>query len=459
MPASDRWAGAVSASSGPTRNRFRVAIGATASMLLVLVALGDSAAAAATKLVLPVGNTPEEFVFQPRGIKPETVARARIEFGKTGARHRRVATAGVRAALRKGSRLAVRRPPGVTRARLAISLRGPLPAFSCRFGNFGSANLPGACWRPFSDTSPFNTPVGPAPRLHPQSTRIVSRLLGFGSGPFVLEGGNAGTEKDWDHAIYFSEPDDPRFEVRCLAHWHCEVHGETVRIPPEAQPAGGSDRHLAVIDQASGWEYDFYGVSSKRGHKLTVISGGRTRIGTRHATGRGSDATAAQFGLSAGVIRPVELATGEIDHALFMTAKCTSGANVYPADPNRGASRRCSAIGMSDVNAPALGQRFFLDMSAAEIDALLVPGWQKTILHAMAEYGMYVGDAGGSPWGIQFESGTSYTSLGYSDPWVKLGQQLGLPSFSDPLTDRLVYLFDMRAAVDWASRLRVLLPS
>jgi hypothetical protein len=43
---------------------------------------------------------------------------------------------------------------------------------------------------------------------------------------------------------------------------------------------------------------------------------------------------------------------------------------------------------------PALGQHFYLDMSSAEIDALNVPAWKKPILHAMAEYGMFVGDTG-----------------------------------------------------------------
>ena len=39
-------------------------------------------------------------------------------------------------------------------------------------------------------------------------------------------------------------------------------------------------------------------------------------------------------------------------------------------------------------------------MSAAQIDALAKPTWQKTILHAMAKYGMYVGDTGGNAWGV-----------------------------------------------------------
>ena len=143
-----------------------------------------------------------------------------------------------------------------------------------------------------------------------------------------------------------------------------------------------------------------------------------------------SNATAAHFGLAAGVIRPSELAAGEIDHALFMVVKCTSGTSVYPAGPGVGSA--CA----DKTNAPAMGQHFFLEMTDAQIEALSVPSWQKTILRAMARYGLYVGDTGGSGWGIQFESGSSFTSFGQADPWVGLGgeawRQVGQGQRADP---------------------------
>ena len=62
---------------------------------------------------------------------------------------------------------------------------------------------------------------------------------------------------------------------------------------------------MAVIDQASGWEYDFWQVESKPagGGTISISWGGRTAIGTADADGLGSNATAAHFGLAAGVIR------------------------------------------------------------------------------------------------------------------------------------------------------------
>ena len=74
-----------------------------------------------------------------------------------------------------------------------------------------------------------------------------------------------------------------------------------------------------------------------------------------------------------------------------------------------------------------MGQHFFLAMSNAEIEALPVGDWQKTILEAMARYGMFVGDTGGSGWGILIESASSFTSFGRPDPWVRIARRIGLP--------------------------------
>jgi hypothetical protein len=200
-----------------------------------------------------------------------------------------------------------------------------------------------------------------------------------------------------------------------------------------------------VIDQASGWEYGFWQVRQKpaSGGTLTVSWGGKTRV---DGLGLGSGATAGNFGLAAGIIRPQELAAEEIDHALFMVVKCTNGTSVAPAGADVG--RTCSSMGLPNTGAPAMGQHFFLDMSAAEIEALGVPAWQKTVLRAMAEYGLYVGDTGGGF--LKLESGSSYTSLGQADPWVGVAQGAGIAASHEG-----TYTFDLAAAVDWRSQLKV----
>ncbi len=263
--------------------------------------------------------------------------------------------------------------------------------------------------------------------------------------------GTADSREDYDHPLYYAQPGDPVYTVHCAESWgRCPVEGMQIQIPGAASPAGGSDGHMAVIDQSSGWEYDFWQVRQKSagGGTLTVSWGGRTKI---DGEGLGSPATAANFGLAAGIIRPQELAAGRIEHALFMVVKCTNGRAVWPAASNSG--RSCSSMGLSNAGAPAMGQHFFLDMSDAQIEALSKPAWQKTILRAMARYGLYVGDTGGGF--LKIESGSSYTSFGLPDPWIQIARDAGLSPWHDGSTGKDVYTFDLSKAVDWAGNLKV----
>lgn len=331
-------------------------------------------------------------------------------------------------------------------------------AGSC-WGTFGGVNAPGACWRPYGDSSPFNRKLPHSPRLATRSSEIVARTIGFGPMTGRL-GGVADTGDDWDHPIYFSHRANPRFTVHCAYSpgWgRCEVEGARVRIPDAALAAAGDDGHLAVINLASGWEYDFWQVREKpRGGGTLVVSyGGRTRIKGRHSTGLHSNATAASFGLAAGVIRPSELAARSVDHALFMSVRCTNGHSVWPAG-RTGSGRACSSIGLSNYGAPAMGQHFLLRMGSRRIDALPVPAWKKAILHAMARYGLFVGDTGNPAWGFQFESGASFTSFGLPDPWLRLGAKLKVPTWTE--SGRRYYQFDLSGALDWRANLAVAKP-
>jgi hypothetical protein len=62
----------------------------------------------------------------------------------------------------------------------------------------------------------------------------------------------------------------------------------------------------------------------------------------------------------------------------------------------------------------------------------------------MAKYGMYVGNNGGSPWALQFESGDNYTSFGDPDPWVAYARSQGIQGIHDTKTDRTLYPFSLK---------------
>ena len=329
----------------------------------------------------------------------------------------------------------------------ADAARAPAATCGPTRGPFRPGRWPGGCWRPYARASPFNQPLPARPRLAADSGAIVERLLGLG-GPQHLQIGTAGTPDDFAHPVAFSRSRDPRYRLRCRGRYGtCPLDGHTIRVPVRARPAAGDDAHLAVVDQRRGVEYDLWDVTSKprRGGTLRFTYGGRTAFGGK---GLRAGATAAGFGLLAGAIRAGELERGRIRHALFMTVLCDAGRAVYPADD---VGRPCSAIGRPDAGAPPMGTRFQLAMSRREIAALRAPRWTKAILGAMARYGMFVGDTGGSSWGLQLESGATYTSYGRPDPLVAFARRAGLPRHEGR------WVLALRDAVPWG-RLRVIDP-
>lgn len=323
------------------------------------------------------------------------------------------------------------------------------PSCQVQWGGYGDGVQPPACWRPYAPTSPFNRKLPANPRLAPDSAAVVRRVTGFG--PLQhMTGGAAGTTRDWGHPTFFSRPGDPVYTVECTEDWGtCPLEGKQIRMPDEARPAGGDDGHMTIVDQASGTEYDMWQVQSKtRGGGVVRTSwGGVTSI---DGDGRGSGAVAANFGTAAGKLRAEELEAGRIEHALFMTVHCDSGKFVFPAQKAGGA---CADNGESAENAPPMGARFKLDMSAAEIAALNVPSWKKTILTAMSEYGLIVGDTGGT-WGIKEESGLVYTAYGKPDKWREMAKKWDVPYYAP---DDL-HVFNIREGIDWQSRLKMVDP-
>ncbi len=458
----------MAATSGDWLRRTVATAAIGGAALIALPAVAGADVDDQTQAFKPVKSSKRAVVFRPRRVDVSTVVDASVQFklhraSKVVERRRGVSLERVKRSIERGKRLHVKKPRSARRGRLLIRARGeragdeqPSASPSCSYGSFSAVSPPGACWRPYSDTSPFNRGLPPEPALVSSSSAIVSRTLGLGSATKGIEAGDADTPDDWNHPIYFSGPSDPVYTVHCLEDWGtCEVEGMQVRIPDAARPAGGGDAHMAVIDQASGWEYDFWQVESKPagGGTISIAWGGRTAIGTADADGLGSNATAAHFGLAAGVIRASELEAGRINHALFMIVKCTNGDAVWPAEEPSGTP--CSKLGLPNDDAPALGQHFFLDMSDQEIDRIDAPAWKKAIMRAMADYGMFVGDTGGNGFHFLVESGSSSTSFGLADPLVEFAQRApGVTSWGSG-TDRK-WLFGLDG-IDW-SRLRVAQP-
>lgn len=303
------------------------------------------------------------------------------------------------------------------------------------YGPFGPSAWPAACWNPYTAASPFNRPLPPdvATRIRTDSPQIVGRVLGDISRsdrPADFIAHDDGTSGE---PTYYSRPGDPTFFIRCVTYTPCPISPTTrIRIPAGAVPEGGvtapptADRHMTIVDQEAGVEYDLWRVQltapvpaqpTPSQSTIEVGFAGVTRIDGPGHDGDGAvdgDATAAHFASLAGRIRAEELAAGTIDHPLFITIACSSGTSVYPA-PVGPQGTPCQQT----QNAPPLGSLFWLQMTPAEIAAQQIPDWQKTILRAMATYGMYFGDTGSAFYfNIETEAGNQYTSLGGTNRWT-----------------------------------------
>jgi hypothetical protein len=225
-------------------------------------------------------------------------------------------------------------------------------------------------------------------------------------------------------------------------------------------------------------EYDLWQVQATSplpasGGPLTVGSGG-----TLPLSGPGLSAsvtgTAAQVANSIGRIRIEELKAGRINHAIAIVVNCDNGQTVYPAT---GPGRPIGVSGPSGAShcaqtadAPPLGSLFQLTLTPAQIAALPgVADWQKTILRAMHEYGMYFVDTGarGSLFNVETEAGIMYTSQGAADPWYEFFRGLNqagpannvayyVPPGAAPGEHE--YVGRLRANVDWYAHLRVVAP-
>jgi chitodextrinase len=331
----------------------------------------------------------------------------------------------------------------------------PPPTGSCGWGTFSSTLQvwPGGCWRPFADTSPWNKPIPASPTLRSNSAAVVSRLT---TGPGDLSAGQPASE-DWYHPIVYSRPTDPLYTIHCNIYTCDDLEGKQVRIPAGAKPAGATDKHLSVVDQSTGYAYDFWQANtpSGSGGTLNVGDGGVSRVVEPNATGASLDldgdgrfgaSTAPGFSNLAGIIRAQELAAGQINHALFLTIPCASSGLRMVPPAVMSASNFCS----DDVDRLPFGARLQLGMSEAEVNALAVPAWKKAILHALRVYGGYFSDTGGpSAFGVILESEASYTAFGLPGEMTEFAAANGWTPYSG------YYVGNLRTGVPW-NRLRVL---
>jgi hypothetical protein len=309
-------------------------------------------------------------------------------------------------------------------------------ATSCPLSEMTRVTQP-ACFVPFSAVSPFNTPIPANAALAPDNAAVLAHMSRYA---WSIDGTNSVFDFDPDalgtRPVFYATSSDPVMTVHCkndAGVGSCtgangvNTGGVKINVPAGAVPFANADAHMTVIETATGKEYDFWDTS---------VSGSTIDAGTgaelsMSGDGRGSQGDNGQFALAAGLVRPSELAAGQINHALVVTVPCVNAKGpkgvAWPAEYGYG-SPCGEGWNESPVGAPQMGQLLRLNMTAAQIQASRAPAWQKTIMTAFATYGAYIEDTDGNQAAgidILTQGGSSWTDLGQPDPWLTVTRQFG----------------------------------
>ncbi len=251
------------------------------------------------------------------------------------------------------------------------------------------------CPRPYSDTSPWNTPIGRA-APHKRSGFHIRALTGtLSSDP-----------NQYTYPVYAVSATTPRRSVRISGYFSNVTDGGrklvnqrggsvSLPIPAGAAAATGNDAQIILIDHTTG---DEWGAShftrTAGGYRAWNVYHYNTRwsgVPPRAANGGSFANRGAGVPYLAGLVRPCEIAAGRIDHALAFAYDAPRGSFVAPATKSDG--------GSDDPRDLPEGARLQLDpkITPAQIRRWGCAGACFTIARALQKYGMYVIDNSGRP--------------------------------------------------------------
>jgi hypothetical protein len=157
--------------------------------------------------------------------------------------------------------------------------------------------------------------------------------------------------------------------------------------PIEGGPDADGDRHILIVDQGSCLLYELYDAHPTATSAWTAGSGAIWDLRTNDLRPAGwTSADAAGLPILPGLVRYDEVAAGKVPHAIRMTVPVSRTSYLWPARHQAGST--------SNVNAPAMGQRFRLK---ASVDESTFPASVRPIIVALKTYGAINAD-NGSPW-------------------------------------------------------------
>lgn len=262
-------------------------------------------------------------------------------------------------------------------------------------------SLPGT-WRPFSAESPWNKTISATAQKHPDSDQIITYMKSKAS---KLTVARSYTIPIWVVDATKITPVVVKSD-KIFDWWDADRNGWSdvgAPIIPSMWPEQTNDGHICVIDPMTNtaWEMSRYSWPSPEPPQCTTFNIWNLRLsgygnpdeGYRWGT-RGGRASG--FPEIAGLLRPEELDTGEVRHALVFTfseiRRADDGRKIFQYPP------ACRSDGTAiGAQYPIMGMRFQLDPTATEgeFNSWGLTSEAKIIARALQKYGMFLGDRGG----------------------------------------------------------------
>jgi hypothetical protein len=274
-----------------------------------------------------------------------------------------LATLGLSLVLAAGSLV----PPAVAKKKPHPPLAGAVAPPALGPGQDAAAR------RPFSRTSPWNTPLGRGAQLE-AATGACSQTF---ADPTVPSDINAA---EWSHPVYLARVSDPVVKI----YLYGEVKA-TIHVPAAAEPArprtADSDGHLHIIDPTQRFVDELYHARRVAGGHLKVDAYSRNDLG---GDGVGKGGVRAYGGSAiGGLIRRGELSEG-IHHvlALALPRRAQRRGPVWPATTEDDFSEK------DYRGSVPMGQLVALPRDI-DADALHLGAQGRALLRAQQDYGAY----------------------------------------------------------------------
>jgi hypothetical protein len=259
--------------------------------------------------------------------------------------------------------------------------------------------------RPFGPLAPWNIPVSKLQR-HPNPQLYIPKL--WNNAPADHPGNFNLSFEEYTYPVYSARDATEIVSVRL-------TKGSRLSVPWNTawRPAAGSDAQVIILDPDRGIEWDLWQVRYENGE---VVATKGSRVAGDYRTKEDGHRSSRGVGIPylAMLVRPQEVAQGEIRHALSMPIRNTDGAiAVPPSTKLEFPDRQYDGI--------PTGMRFALEVSDQEIAA-----WTETlpvqtrqpataIARALRDYGWFITDTSGGAH-FQFES-----NLTAGEEWRRLG--------------------------------------